>query len=344
MNCKRCISSLLTRYIKHTIITTQLMVLVFLFMHRPFLHQNEFREKLNPNPNIILMGQFNYFSSNITTWIDAWSKVIDRKNIVIAAPCPEPERCMYPTGLYPTITPSKYVFYTHDHNSGRSPIVNMIKVIRETDNMDGILYAHDDLLLTSYIFDKIGGHEWIGTNFEPQSVQIYENSSFVSSINYTKWLFWEKCRSSFSNMFHESRLKPYLHRSKNGDLYMNITTGQSDMLYAVFPSFEIKHSFIDILELFAEHRVWLECAIPTAVLMMQERFGIKFHNTPLCTTFSGPLRKKPKLLIEHCATEMNNIRANRIFGKRIEKYGVYHPIKMSFVSDWTQYFDQIRRS
>ena len=30
---------------------------------------------------------------------------------------------------------------------------------------------------------------------------------------------------------------------------MNITTGQSDMLYAVFPSFEIKHSFIDILEL-----------------------------------------------------------------------------------------------
>ena len=122
---------------------------------------------------------------------------------------------------------------------------------------------------------------------------------------------------------------------------MNITTGQADMLYAFFPTFEIKHSFLDILELFAENNLFLECAIPTAVLMMKERFGIEFYNTALCTNWVH-LRNKPKLMIEQCSKEMNNLRINRIFGHRIQKYGVYHPIKISFNSDWTQIFEQLR--
>ena len=105
----------------------------------------------------------------------------------------------------------------------------------------------------------------------------------------------------------------------------------------------IKHSFLNLLELFAENDLWLECAIPTAVLLMHERFGIKVHNTPLCTHW-GQLRDKPKEMMEQCSKEMNNIRINRIFGKSIDKYGVYHPIKISLHSNWTKYFDNLRMS
>ena len=122
------------------------------------------------------MGQFNYFSTNITTWIDAWSKVIDRKNIVIAAPCPIPERCTYDVRQYPIITPSHYAFYLFDYGNV-SPYANMIRVIREIENLDGILYFHDDLLLHFYLFEKIGGREWIVSNLETKSACFYDNSS-----------------------------------------------------------------------------------------------------------------------------------------------------------------------
>ena len=209
----------------------------------------------------------------------------------------------------------------------------MVTVLRETDNLNGILYVHDDLLLRSQIFDKIGGNEWVVTNLETNLVKLYENSTIDSIRNYTSWPFWNKCRGEFSNMFHDRRLRSYIHQATNGDLYLSITTGQSDMLYAVFPTFEIKHSFLDILELFSEHDLWLECAIPTAVSMMQERYGIKFHNAHLCTNWKK-LRTLPNEMIEQCLREMKH--------RNIEKYGAYHPIKLGWTNDWMYYFEYTR--
>ena len=126
-----------------------------------------------------------------------------------------------------------------------------------------------------------------------------------------------------------------MHRSRNKDLYINVATGQSDMLYAFFPNFELKHAFLNLLELFTEWNLWLECAIPTAVAMMQERYGIKVHNTPLCTHW-GELRKagRTKEMFEQCSKEM--------LLKGVEKYGTYHPIKLGWNNDWIQYFEYVK--
>ena len=314
------------------IIVVSIQVIFFVFLVLWLLH-NDLQEKLNPHRNIILMGQFNYFSNNITTWIDTWSKIINRTNIVIAAPCPKPERCISDNiRSYPVITPSKYNFYVYD-GGYVSPYYNMIKIIRETDDLYGIMYVHDDVLLSKYILEKIGGKEWIVSNFDKRTITVYENLTIASSRNLTKlykWNHWIECQDKFIKMFHDGRLQPYMHRSTDINLYINITTGPSDMLYAVFPDFEQKHSFLDILELFSDYYLCLECAIPTAVSLMQERYGIKVHNTTLCTDWSSR-RFKPKEMIERC------FRAN------VESYGVYHPIKISYNNDWTQYFDYLRR-
>ena len=324
------------------IIVVSIQVIFFVFLVLWLLH-NDLQEKLNPHRNIILMGQFNYFSNNITTWIDTWSKIINRTNIVIAAPCPKPKRCISDNiRSYPVITPSKYNFYVYD-GGYVSPYYNMIKIIRETDDLYGIMYVHDDVLLSKYILEKIGGKEWIVSGSIEQVITFYENSMIVSNQNLSKilqWLQWNKCSTSFTKMFHDERLQPYRHRTKilyrNGEfidyLYMNVTMGQSDMLYAVFPNFELKQSFLNLLEVFAEYDLMLECAIPTAVSMMQERFGIKLHNTPLCTHWKE-LRDMPKEMIENCKREMKH--------KNIEKYGAYHPIKMGLNNDWMYYFEYI---
>ena len=108
------------------------------------------------------------------------------------------------------------------------------------------------------------------------------------------------------------------------------------MLYAVFSTLEEKNAFLELFELFAEHRLHLECAVPTAVLMMKERFGIKVHNALLCTDWHGLRERREtgigiigKLMVEKCS------RQNFV-------YEAYHPIKLNFHSDWVEFFDYVR--
>ena len=282
------------------------------------------------------MGQFNFFSNNISTWIKAWSKVVNPSNMVIAVPYLNP----YPFYLpYPAITHGKYLFYTYDMGT-TSPYVNMIKIIKEAENIYGILYVHDDMILHSSLLERIGKSDWIIANFEDKAINLYQNSSITSSRNITMikgWKYWPGCQRNLTKMLFDERLKPYIHNSTNNNFFINITTGASDMLYAVLPNLEQKRAFLSLLELFAEHELHLECAIPTAVLMMQERFGIKVHTASLCTDW-GVLRENiynvhkvhlAKFMIEKCASENST-------------YEAYHPIKMKHHSDWIQYFDYIR--
>ena len=102
--------------------------------------------------------------------------------------------------------------------------------------------------------------------------------------------------------------------------------GQSDMLYAYLPR-EQKLAFLNLLELFSEYKLFLECAIPTAVLMMQEKYDIRLKSIPLCTFWNG-FRGKPKEMIKKC-------------GKDIVIHGASHPIKISFDHDWVQHFNNI---
>ena len=166
MNLKRCTLSPVVRHIKYILISAQIVILVFVMVGYNFLLKIGLQYKFNSYENITLMGQFNYFSTNVTMWIDAWSKVlnINRNKIVVAVPCPIPDLPVCPWRQYPTITPSRYQFYTFD-GGHHSPYINIAKVIKETESLYGILYVHDDLLLQQNILEKVGGTEWIVSGF-----------------------------------------------------------------------------------------------------------------------------------------------------------------------------------
>ena len=91
-------------------------------------------------------------------------------------------------------------------------------------------------------------------------------------------------------MFNDQRLEPYKHKSADQSSFINVKYGPSDMLYAHLPS-EQNAAFLNLLNLFAEHSLFLECAIPTAVLMMQEKFSIELQSiTILLAIFLCSLR------------------------------------------------------
>ena len=279
-------------------------------------------KKIEPTCNTTLMGQFNYISSNISVWNRMWSKQI--KDIVIATPIDTPIQ---------NLTLSQYMFYQGDRGT-HSPYSNMAKVIKENKNICGLLYVHDDLLITGSIFHRLGGNEWISTvgNPDHQNIRVYQNGTFFSNnskIMNNRWVHWKGCHRKFMKMFRDERLESYLRISEHGNVFLQVRTGQSDMLYAFLPSSEQTNAFLELLDLFTQYKVYLECAIPTAMSLMQERFGIKTHNAPLCTDWSD-LRRKPNKMIEKCL-------------KNGDSYEIFHPVKISQVPNWTQYFDNFMR-
>ena len=218
------------------------------------------------------------------------------------------------------------------HHTVNIHLLLNVDIIKETRYLRGILYVHDDLVLTSSVLQKVGGNEWIATNSKDRDIiTIHETSKVDSAKNApTWWSWWNGCFTAFTKMFTDERLKPYLHQTSNQTSYINVTWGQSDMLYAYLPDLEQKNSFLKLLEMFAENELFLECAIPTALLMMQKRFGIKLHNALLCTDW-GDLRTKPKEMIDKCMKDEKN-------------YEAYHPIKISYNKNWTHYFDYLTQT
>ena len=119
-----------------------------------------------PYCKTIVMGQFNYASKNLSTWKNSWSKVVGKNDIVLAIP--KEDIGVYSLfGVYPLI--GKHKFYNGD-NGYYSPYINMKDIIKETRYLRGILYVHDDMILTSSVLQKVGGNEWIATNSHKRDI------------------------------------------------------------------------------------------------------------------------------------------------------------------------------
>ena len=282
--------------------------------------------------DIALMGQFNYINNNISTWANTWSKHI--KNIVIATPENTPKQ---------DLKMGSYLFYKGD-NGHYSPYINMGRVIRENNNIRGLLYVHDDLLITGSILRKIGGSEWVSSvefhkasknDKAPKSVRIFQNGTFISDYRdvfsgrkYFRhvWGAWKQCHNSFMNMFDDPRFQPYLSEPESENSFFNASFGPSDMLYVYFDTDEQRSAFLDLVDLFADNKLFLECAIPTLVSLMQQRFGVKVHVAILCTDWYE-LRGNPKKLIGTCLKK--------------GVHEIFHPIKISENSDWSRIFNHV---
>ena len=301
------------------------LFVLFIFINtKTYSSTSNLRPDIDRFSNIVLMGQFNYINNNISTWSDTWSQYF--KNIVIAAPKNTSKQ---------ELKFGKYMFYESDKGYF-SPYVNMARVIKENEDIRGLLYVHDDLLISSSILRKIGGAEWILTDYDKNdnSIKVYQNGSFISNHSQIfsghkyfrkAWPAWKQCHGNLTNMFNDQRLTPYLSESKSGNPYLTARFGPSDMLYTFFSSKEHKNAYLEIMDMFTEHDLFLECAIPTAVSMMNKRFGIKVHSALLCTDWHN-LRGNVKM-IKKCVKEGS--------------YEVFHPIKISQHQNWRNYFDYL---
>ena len=132
-------------------------------------------------------------------------------------------------------------------------------------------------------------------------------------------------------MFNEKVVEPYLHKSEMGDAFMNVLHGPAEMVSICLSNPEQTKEFLDILDLFSNYKLYLECAIPTAVLWMKMRFNIKLNNARLCTDW-GEMRHDSSQLFNNC-------------WKSEGSYDIIHPIKIGLkaaeTSNWTEYFNKM---
>ena len=318
------------------------------------------------NQSFTLIGQFNYPSTFYSEWSGIWSKFT--QDIIIATP----ENITHPN----YDTGGKRVFGRfmkyQDDQGFTSPYTNIARIIQENNHSMGYLYIHDDMMFSGSIFEKLGGSDWIMTKdhslmpnlqvpnhtmyynvtknitYSTTTMnKLYKNGTLFSehAIFYKKWTHWAGCQKAFVGMFDDERLKPFLSRTEDStDPFLIIKTGQADMLYFHLPSTEQRNAFLGILDLFSEHKLFLECAIPTAVSLMQTMFGFQTHRADLCSVW-GSLREKhnkiaPKVY-SILVREMIQMCVSRNFSPvhlQKDNFEIIHPIKISKLDNWKQYF------
>ena len=315
-----------------------------------------------------LIGQFNYPSTFYSEWSGIWSEFT--KDIVIATP----ENITHPnydSGGKRIF--GRFVKYQDDQGF-TSPYTNIARVIQENNHSMGYLYIHDDMMFSGSIFEKLGGSEWIMTKdhgLMPNNMRVpnhtmyynvtknitysttamnklYKNGTLFSkrAIFYKKWSHWAGCHKAFVSMFDDERLKPFLNRTEDSnDPFLSVKTGQADMLYFHLPSTEQKNTFLGILNLFSEHKLFLECAIPTAVSFMQTMFGFQIHRATLCSVW-GTLRERhnkigPKFYSKLLREMIPMCVSRKISSVYLQNdnFEIIHPIKINKLDNWKQYFD-----
>lgn len=293
----------------------------------------------NRNSVVILLGQFNYIFDELFLWNEKWRQTNKFTKTILAIP-KRKKKLNQNESLYQKI-------YHRPDDGYVSPYANIARVIKEHKNPNlSILYVHDDLMVTGSLLEKIGGNEWIvEDDFEGKTnknesgvlIKLYENRNFIIYKKLLQTLDWrmiviDECIDTFLKIFHDPRLKFYKQTDKDGSSYLNFKYGQADMLYLIVESDKQRNEILKILDLFRENKLFLECAIPTMVHMMQQRFGIKVYNAPLCTSwnYSGT-RNNPKQMIENCLRNENF------------EFEVFHPVKMSqSIESWKQHFNQLQ--
>ena len=274
---------------------------------------------------ITLMGQFNfrYPNSSIRTsiWCGEWSRVFLEDNIIIAIPEEskiKPNRINCEVMEYPNVKRPLPGFV--------SPYTNLATVTRKVSyRSKGILYVHDDLMVTRNLLQRIlnNGKQWIVANWWHRKIKIYLNGNVSKP---PKEPFWSNCcRPILRKLISNPKLATYLQKSKSSGLpFLQVGWGQSDMLYLSLHSAEITNAFLVLLDLFGKQELFLECAIPTAVSLIQQRFKIQLHEAPQCTKWDAT--RGTRGMLTKCLIQKK------------QTYEFFHPIKLSAFTDWSEYF------
>jgi len=233
-----------------------------------------------------LLGQFNWNTSQnqLKAWRTAWSGVVTG-----------PLHPYVPNGK----TGEGSTPYAGDMG-WFSPYHNLATELRGTTVGDAVLYAHDDLLVAHDTVRSLGT-EWAST----------DHVRFPYFEKDEHWFWWDTCKDSLQGIIKNGTVEsiintPLILDGPNTFLHK----GQSDMLYVKNNNATINAIFCDLLDAFYKHKLFLECAIPTALHIMRHHYGVAVRTLTLCTDWS-----------EHVRTNMTRAPCYT------NKFDVLHPVK-----------------
>ena len=231
------------------------------------------REASSGNSSLHLLGQFNWDATadHLSRWVDAWGRVVDPQNIHPYVPnvVPDERATVYPA-------PDKGYY---------SPYKNLANKLRSTPVGSSVLYVHDDLIVRASAVKKLGSAwKYTGSMFE---------LPWPAKTHY-KWHWAKTCYASIRSIEKAGVVQrligqPFPFNSDKASL-LRWGRGQSDMLYARNNNSTLTTLFCDLLDEFYRRKLFLECALPTALHIMQSLFGVETENLSLCTNW-GKHRK-----------------------------------------------------
>jgi len=277
-----------------------------------------FTDTPRPFSRITLLGQFNCNTrqSQVSEWVRMWSKVFPVSNAMLAVP---QDRTSFHQNTIQNRAVPEFVRYIPDKGF-YSPMSNLIYAIEESSTMQGVLYVHDDMILSSALLTHIGKDTWVATFNADDRFRWLRNGTFTGTMPPASWVWWQRdCVSHLKNIASD----PEMHQfwGENGSL--PIAWGQSDMVYVNTVHPIQMAAFTTLLAIFARHKLFLECAIPSAVAIMQEKYAVRVHWAALCTDW-GYTRPYPSMW--SCIADKHR--------------DAFHPIKPSD-GMWSHYFQSI---
>jgi len=290
-----------------------------------------------PLASTTVLVQFNYNTNRRESERSAnmWSKLCSLSNVILALPRSDPTVAGRIGGA-DEIRPNpgnpeslfRIVRYTGDKGF-YSPLHNMIKVIRESTATTGVLYVHDDMLLSASLLSEIETTEdWIATIEPDTSVvpfQLLRNGTLTGPLPPTSWWWTTRCMSKFGELVRDPRLQ----RFWGTEMGLDLKVGPSDMLYVSTKNRTQMHDFTAILEIFAQDELFLECALPSAVAIMQQKHGVRVRLVQLCTAWNTSDRNNPDKW--PCIQD--------------KAYSAFHPVKPRIPNNrWAERFQQISLS
>ena len=272
---------------------------------------------------VLLLGQFNYPTKQVLlkTWRARWATVFPIDNIWTA----------YPSSDNDTTLDAHVLRHKSDRGF-YSPYLNLARMIIEAESlgMRGVLYAHDDKILTKTFLQHVAsgdekcplmGTFQIPKNSTHRIIQWRRDRQLPE--NYPrKWTHWKNCRKAFVKMTWDKRLTPFFDAAGG---VLPIAQGASDMAYVDTRNSSRNAAMRRLLEIFGDYQLFLECALPSALSIVSRLYEVGYHQVSLCTNWEPDKRPHP----ERWACMNDTTRT----------FEAYHPLKLSR-GHWTMFFDR----
>jgi len=271
-----------------------------------------------PFSQITLLGQFNWNTaqSQVSEWVRMWSQVFPVSNAMLAIP---QDRTVFHHNTVQREAVPEFVRYIPDKGF-YTPMLNLIYAIQESPTTQGVLYVHDDMILSSALLTHIGTEKWVATFNPEDTFRWLRDGTFTGNTPPSSWVWWGRdCVSPLQNIASDPEMDQFW--GDNGSL--PVAWGQSDMLYVNTTNRAQMAAFTALLNIFARHKLFLECAIPSAVAIMQEKYAVRVHWAVLCTNWGF---KRPYPSMWPCIDNTH--------------HEAFHPIKPSD-GMWSHYFQTI---